>query len=158
VEKVRPGKPYNVGLDSAIIMNPQTWVTSAMWAASPTRSWTAGLPHPPPGGQAHRGRRRARRGHDLRTDDRLIREHQIACPPAAAQFHRYPQVNLMFKPLSASPRRQERGLSAPGDGQASSSLRQHPAHHPPQAASACARSQELPKRDHPGNFLFRSGV
>ena len=30
--------PYNVGLDAAIIMNPQTWIT---WRASRTRCWTA---------------------------------------------------------------------------------------------------------------------
>ena len=26
--------PYNVGLDAAIIMNPQTWVTTGTWPAS----------------------------------------------------------------------------------------------------------------------------
>ena len=32
----------NVGLDSAILMNPQVWGgPRAMWAAFPTRSWTA---------------------------------------------------------------------------------------------------------------------
>ena len=30
--------PYNVGLDAAIIMNPQTWIT---WQASPTLCSTA---------------------------------------------------------------------------------------------------------------------
>lgn len=33
--------PYNVGLDSAILMNPQTWVHQATSADSPTRLWIA---------------------------------------------------------------------------------------------------------------------
>ena len=28
MEEVRPGEPYNVGLDAAILMNPQVWVAS----------------------------------------------------------------------------------------------------------------------------------
>lgn len=32
--------PYNVGLDSAILMNPQTWVTSGHVGGFPTRLWT----------------------------------------------------------------------------------------------------------------------
>jgi glycyl-tRNA synthetase len=28
VEKIRPGNPFNVGLDAAILMNPQVWVAS----------------------------------------------------------------------------------------------------------------------------------
>lgn len=34
--------PYNVGLDAAILMNPQTWVTTGpWWRAFPIRCWTA---------------------------------------------------------------------------------------------------------------------
>ena len=33
--------PYNVGLDAAILMNPQVWVASGHVGASPIPSWTA---------------------------------------------------------------------------------------------------------------------
>ena len=32
--------PYNVGVDAAILMNPQVW-PPVMWAVSPIPSWTA---------------------------------------------------------------------------------------------------------------------
>ncbi len=32
---------YNVGLDAAIIMNPQTWITTGQWALSLTPWWIA---------------------------------------------------------------------------------------------------------------------
>ena len=38
--------PYNVGLDAAIIMNPQTWITTATCPASPTRCSTANPARP----------------------------------------------------------------------------------------------------------------
>ena len=52
--------PYNVGLDAAILMNPQTWVTTGTWPASRTPCWTVAPASPPPRRQAHR--RRAPRG------------------------------------------------------------------------------------------------
>ena len=57
--------PYNVGLDAAIIMNPQTWVTTGHVAGP-----AAGLPRlqgTPPCRQAHRRRapRSERRCHEL---------------------------------------------------------------------------------------------
>ncbi len=33
--------PYNVGLDAAILMNPQTWVTTGHVSSFRTRCWTA---------------------------------------------------------------------------------------------------------------------
>ena len=33
--------PYNVGLDAAILMNPQTWLPPVISAAFPIRLWTA---------------------------------------------------------------------------------------------------------------------
>ena len=41
IKKFVQESPYNVGLDAAIIMNPQTWITTAMCPASPIRCSTA---------------------------------------------------------------------------------------------------------------------
>lgn len=38
--------PYNVGLDAAILMNPQTWSPPATLPASRTRCWTAAPARP----------------------------------------------------------------------------------------------------------------
>ena len=38
--------PYNVGLDAAIIMNPQTWVTTGHVAGFRTPCWTAAPARP----------------------------------------------------------------------------------------------------------------
>ena len=50
--------PYNVGLDSAILMNPQTWVASGhVGGFSDPLMDCRDCHDPSPRGQAHRGRR-----------------------------------------------------------------------------------------------------
>ena len=49
MEKFVQESPYNVGLDSAILMNPQTWVTSGhVGGFSDPLMDCRRLPHPPP--------------------------------------------------------------------------------------------------------------
>ena len=38
--------PYNLGVDAAILMNPQVWVATGHVGASPTLSWTAKTARP----------------------------------------------------------------------------------------------------------------
>ena len=99
--------PYNVGLDAAILMNPQTWVASGhlggfsdplmdckecherFRADKLIEDWTYGERHRP--GQAHRR---------LLSDEMkdYIEEHNIPCPTCGKHnFTDIRQFNLMFK-------------------------------------------------------------
>ena len=93
--------PYNVGLDSAILMNPQTWVASGH---------VGGFSDPLMDCKACKSRHRADKliedhGDDIVADGwseeqmmNYIREHQIACPNCGAHdFTDIRQFELMFK-------------------------------------------------------------
>ena len=93
--------PYNVGLDSAILMNPQTWVASGH---------VGGFSDPLMDCKACKSRHRADKliedhGDDIIADGwseeqmmNYIREHQIACPNCGAHdFTDIRQFELMFK-------------------------------------------------------------
>ena len=93
--------PYNVGLDSAILMNPQTWVASGH---------VGGFSDPLMDCKACKSRHRADKliedhGDDIVADGwteeqmmAYIREHNIACPDCGAHdFTDIRQFELMFK-------------------------------------------------------------
>ncbi|MFC4767967.1 glycine--tRNA ligase [Effusibacillus consociatus] len=97
--------PYNVGLDSAILMNPQTWVASGH---------VGNFNDPMIDCKNCKARHRAdkliegalaEKGIELIVDGlsfdqmaRLIQEHDIACPDCGAKdFTEIRQFNLMFK-------------------------------------------------------------
>lgn len=92
--------PYNVGLDSAILMNPQTWVASGH---------VAGFSDPLIDCRECKSRFRADklieeatgRNADGRSNAELmefIREHDVRCPECGAHnFTEIRQFNLMFK-------------------------------------------------------------
>ena len=93
--------PYNVGLDSAILMNPQTWVASGH---------VGGFSDPLMDCKACKSRHRADKlieehGDDIVADGwteeqmmAYIREHNIACPECGAHdFTDIRQFELMFK-------------------------------------------------------------
>ena len=99
--------PYNVGLDSAILMNPQVWVASGHVTTfnDPLIDCKA-CKMPPQGRQADRGLAgreprggRERRGHDQRGDGRLHpRALNIPCPGCGkCDFTDIRKFNLMFK-------------------------------------------------------------
>ena len=46
--------PYNVGVDCAILMNPQTWEASGHLGGFPILLWTVGVPREIPRGQDNR--------------------------------------------------------------------------------------------------------
>ncbi len=93
--------PYNVGLDSAILMNPQTWVASGH---------VGGFSDPLMDCKVCKSRHRADKliedhGDDIVADGwteeqmmNYIREHNIACPECGAHdFTDIRQFELMFK-------------------------------------------------------------
>lgn len=93
--------PYNVGLDSAILMNPQTWVASGH---------VGGFSDPLMDCKVCKSRHRADKliedhGDDIVADGwteeqmmNYIREHHIACPECGAHdFTDIRQFELMFK-------------------------------------------------------------
>ena len=91
--------PYNVGLDSAIIMNPQTWVTSGH---------VGGFSDPPMDCKDCKARFRADKliedaggdpnGMTFEEMSAYIKEHGIACPECGSKnFTDIRKFNLMFK-------------------------------------------------------------
>ena len=87
--------PYNVGLDSAILMNPQTWVASGH---------VGGFSDPLMDCKVCKSRHRADKliedhGDDIVADGwteeqmmNYIREHNIACPDCGAHDFRYSSI------------------------------------------------------------------
>ncbi len=91
--------PYNVGLDSAIIMNPETWVTSGH---------VGGFSDPLMDCKDCRARHRADKliedagghaeGMDFEQMEEYIKENGIACPDCGSKnFTNIRKFNLMFK-------------------------------------------------------------
>ncbi|HQH63548.1 MAG TPA: glycine--tRNA ligase, partial [Clostridiales bacterium] len=91
--------PYNVGLDSAILMNPMTWVASGH---------VGGFSDPLMDCKSCKTRHRADKliedsganpaGWSFDEMSRYIKEHQIACPDCGAcDFTDIRKFNLMFK-------------------------------------------------------------
>ena len=157
--------PYNVGLDAAILMNPQTWVASGhlggfsdplmdckeckerFRADKLIEDWCAenGVELSKPIDAFSQEEMRA-----------FVEEHAHPLPHLRqAQLHRHPPVQPDVQDLPGGHRgRQEHGVSAPRDRPGHlCQLPEHPAHHPQEAALwRVPDRQELPQRDHPGQL------
>ncbi len=151
--------PYNVGLDAAIIMNPQTWVTTGHVSSfsDPLLDCRAckarhradkliGEEHPEVNVEAM----------SFDEMDQFIAEHEdIVCPVCGKHdFTPIRKFNLMFK-TSIGVTEDALHLLSPSRDRAGHlrQLCQHPAHHPPQAAlRRLPGRQGLPQRDHPGQL------
>ena len=158
--------PYNVGLDAAILMNPQVWVASghvSTFNDPPHR--LQGLQGPPPGGQAGGGLRgrarpgRERGGHDPGGAGGLHPGQSGALPGVRQErLHRHPQVQPDVQdPPGRHRGHRQRGVPAAGDRPGHlRELPRHPADHPPQAAfGVCQVGKSFRNEITPGNFIFR---
>ena len=134
--------PYNVGLDAAIIMNPQTWVTTGH-----VSSFSDPLLDCRACKARHRADKLIGEEHpEVNVDamsfdemDAFIAEHEDIVCPVCGKHDFTPILHL----LSAS--RDCTGHLC--------QLCQHPAHHPPQAAlRRVPGGQGFPQRDHPGQL------
>ena len=141
--------PYNVGLDAAILMNPEVWVASGHVSTfnDPLIDCKACK-------MRHRAdklielvrrewpRRRECGGHDQRGAGAFIRDNGVTCPGCGkADFTDIRKFNLMFKTHQASPRTAApRSTCAPRPPRASSST-SPPSSAPPARSclSECAR-------------------
>ena len=140
--------PYNVGLDSAILMNPQVWVASGHVttfndplidcksckmrhrADKLIEGWLAENPMPDVNVEAM-------------TNDEMvafIRAQQIPCPGCGkSDFTDIRKFNLMFKTRDRTGHFRQ--------------LQEHPAHDAPQdPVRRLPDRQELPQRDHAGQL------
>ena len=153
--------PYNVGLDAAILMNPEVWVASGHVSTfnDPLIDCKACK-------MRHRADKLiegwcAENGRDdvnveAMTNEELvafIRDNGVICPGCGkADFTDIRKFNLMIQDPSGRHRgQQHRGLPAPRDRPGHlRQLPRHPAHHPQEAAlRRVSGGQVLPQRDHP---------
>ena len=157
--------PYNVGLDAAILMNPQTWVASGhRGRLLRPADGLQGLQGPAsaPTSSSRTGQATASSCPSPSTPSAseemadFIEEHEIPCPTCGKHnFTDIRQFNLMFKTFQGvtEDAKNDR-LPPPGDRPGHlCQLPEHPAHHPQEAAlRRLPDRQELPQRDHPGQL------
>ena len=154
--------PYNVGLDAAILMNPQVWVASGHVGGFsdplmdckeckerfPRRQGHRGLVS---GEQLRAGPQRGR--HEPGGDEGLCGGAQHLLPHLRqVQLDGHPPVQPDVQDLPGGHRgRQEHRLPPPRDRPGHfCQLPERPAHHPPEAAlRRVPDRQVLPQRDHP---------
>ncbi len=155
--------PYNVGLDAAILMNPQVWVASGHVStfndplidckACKMRHRADKLIESY--AQEH-GMDRERGGHDPGGAGGLHPGQPRALPRLRQErLHRHPQVQPDVQdPPGRHGGHRQRGVPAAGDRPGHfCQLPRHPAHHPPEAAlRRVPDRQVLPQRDHPGQL------
>ena len=154
--------PYNVGLDAAILMNPQVWVASGH---------VGGFSDPLMDCKECKERFRAdkviedwcqengfalEKPVDAMSQGEMkdfVEEHNIPCPTCGKHnWTDIRQFNLMFKTFQGGHRgRQEHRVPAAGDRPGHlRQLPERPADHPAEAAlRRVPGGQELPQRDHP---------
>ena len=145
--------PYNVGLDAAILMNPQTWVASGHCRRLlRPPDGLQGVQGALPGRQAHRGlvpgeqlrAAQARGRHEPAGDEGLHRGAQHPLPLLRqAQLHRHPPVQPDVQDLPGRHRgRQEHRLPPARDRPGHLRQLRRTSSAPPAAScpSACARS------------------
>ena len=153
--------PYNVGLDSAILMNPQVWVASGHVST---------FNDPLIDCKACKMRHRADKlvesyvqehGMDVNveamTQEELvafIRDNQVPCPGCGKSD--FTDIRKIQPDVQDPPGRhgghRQRGVPAAGDRPGHfCQLSRHPADHPPEVAlRRVPDRQVLPQRDHPG--------
>ena len=152
--------PYNVGLDSAILMNPQVWVASGH---------VGGFSDPLMDCKDCKTRHRADKliedcrrastpdGWSNAADDGISSRSTASNAPncGSTNFTDIRQFNLMFKTFQGvTEDAKNRDLPAPGNRPGHfCQLQQRAAHHPQKAALwRGADRQILPQRDHPGQL------
>ena len=154
--------PYNVGLDAAILMNPQVWVASGH---------VGGFSDPLMDCKECKERFRADKviedwcqenhfelGHsvDAMTQAQMkefVEEHNIPCPTCGKHnWTDIRQFNLMFKTFQGVTEDAKNTQSSAASGHLCQ-LPERPAHHPEKTAlRRVPDRQVLPQRDHPGQL------
>ncbi len=157
--------PYNVGLDAAILMNPQTWVASGHLAASPIplmdckECKSASAPISSLRTGAPRTALSCSKPIDAFSQQEMkdfVEEHNIPCPTCGKHnFTDIRQFNLMFKTFQGVTEDAKNTVYLrPETAQGIFvNFNERPAHHPQQAAVRHRPDRQvLPQRDHPGQL------